>query len=112
MHKEFLFGTCLVTAPLSIMIFLLMFLDLYHNTAFAMPSTLGDSHIKVDSVTSGNFPYRHGLYRRYGYSNFRKRLTSPCYLEWRIRGQIYMYYRLTMEISIELAHHNEQDTVD
>jgi glucose/arabinose dehydrogenase len=53
MHKEILFGTCLITASLSIVIFLLMFLDLCHNTALAAPSILGDPHLEVDSVTSG-----------------------------------------------------------
>jgi aldose sugar dehydrogenase len=53
MHEEILFGTCLITASVSIVILLLMFLDLCHTTAFAAPSILGDSHLKVDSVTSG-----------------------------------------------------------
>jgi len=30
-----------------------MFLDLCHTAAFAAPSILGDSRLKVDSVTSG-----------------------------------------------------------
>ncbi|MFL6472683.1 MAG: hypothetical protein ACJ71H_17755, partial [Nitrososphaeraceae archaeon] len=53
MHKEILFGRCLITASWSILIILLMFLDLCHTAAFAAPSILGDSRLKVDSVASG-----------------------------------------------------------
>jgi len=40
MHKEILFGRCLITASWSILIILLMFLDLCHTAAFAAPSVL------------------------------------------------------------------------
>jgi hypothetical protein len=52
MHKEILFGICLIITSLSILIFVLMFLDLCHNIAFATPSTLGNPELKVDSITS------------------------------------------------------------
>jgi hypothetical protein len=54
MHKEILFEIMPYYHFIEYSnFFVLMFLDLCHNTAFATPSILGNPELKVDSITSG-----------------------------------------------------------